>query len=199
MYLAKALGTPGLILHRHTLPPNGDHMPKAIQVLMTICQYGYGIATALGIPGWTYKFFYDVYNKVPFEQALVLALSGLAATLFLGLWATYAMEWWLSHSKDGETGRRVANALADLKFGGSEEIDAQTIVNIWFDPQPANSISRVATKHGMYHRLREAVRRKWIQSPNFPAHEIRANFLCNLDDSIRFFRNRRWLEISADE
>ena len=170
-------------------------MPKSVRMLIALGRYAYAIAAALGIPGWTYRFLHDVLAGMPLTEAMVLSLAGLVLTLWLGIAVAHGIEFWLNRSRWADEGNRVAGILEDLQMSGLAVIDAQQVVAIWYPDQPTNKPLRVAIKTAMYARLREAVRRGWIRSSNFPAHEVRQNFFMNLGDAIRFFRERRWLEL----
>src|SRR5581483_5524813 len=121
-----------------------------------------------------------------------ICLAGILVTLGIGILIAHAAEFYVKRSDLAEEGNRVADLLDGLRLAGNPVVDAQTIVNTWYENQPNNKRLRVVTKTGMYARLREAVRRGWIQCSNFPAHEVRHNFDCEITSVVRFFRQRRW-------
>jgi hypothetical protein len=174
-------------------------MPRWLLVLGTISSWAVRAAFIAGVPAWAYKLWTDIVNGVDPGVAVAVAFVGIAATIFLAIAVSQGINYFLDHSKFAEIGNRVAHVLMGLRLAGNSTTFAKEVVNIWYDEQPSNAILRLATKEGLYAKLREAVRRGWIGCPNFPAHEVRADFQMDLTDSIEFFRRRRWLEIEADD
>lgn len=135
----------------------------------------------------------------PFPYVVILFGAGLAVACVSVYYLLKLGDYFEQRDEGTEEGNRVADILDGMRLAGNSEIDAQRLVGIWYADQPANEALRLAIKTGMYARLREAVRLGWLTCPNFPAHEVRRNFLISLDDASRFFRGRRWLEIKVDE
>ena len=136
---------------------------------------------------------------VSIEYVAIAFVAAIGAASFATLGVFYIGDYLDRRGEASEEGERVAKILEGLKLGGLFEIDAKRLVGIWFVDQPANESLRIAIKTGRYAQLRAAVRLGWLECANFPAHEVRSNYLISLDSAIRFFRARRWLGINPEE
>lgn len=168
-------------------------MPRSFLLLQQAARLLLPIATAVGIPGWFYRFITDLLDDMNFSLALAISIFGLAATIGLALAVTYGLEFYLERSSIKEKCRRVADLLDGLLLSGREEVDAKRVVNYWYEEQPDNKFLRLATKSGLYARLRLAVEREWIESKDFQPNTKNANFTCKTADVIRVFRSDKWL------
>ena len=136
------------------------------------------------------------FQDQPFERWGFHLSVGITLAIISTYYLLKLGDYFEDLGEGAEEGERIAKVLEGLLVAGQSEIDAQKLVAIWYESQPVNEALRLAIKAGMYARLREAVRRGWLRCPNFPAHEVRTNFLISMEDSVAFFRRRLWLRIT---
>ena len=129
----------------------------------------------------------------------LLFMRGLFLVLGLAILALLTSHMWGlrgARSQDQAEGERVAALLEGMRNLGRTQIDAQAILNIWYADQPTNRFLRIANKQARMAILREAVRRGWIRTAEQLPDDPHANYLCEINDVIVFFRDVRWHEIS---